>query len=183
MASARSQSRTGSSEPTSLPRGYAGRSVVLITSISPSHRRSPDHALASFWCEIGGEGLGTASLCASSRSLTGFAPHRVAIFLAMVLRLEQITPHPTHLSKPSSPLSRHRPRNPRRLDTLMRPSIPALKRIPCRNHPCLSCSRRCWLFLPGLGRHTRSMPRFRHSPSFSGEYTPRSAATSLGGLP
>ena len=44
-ASARSSSRTGFSEHTSLPRGCAGSSVVRITSISPFHRRSPDHAL------------------------------------------------------------------------------------------------------------------------------------------
>jgi hypothetical protein len=29
------------------PTGCAGRSVVLTTSISPSHRRSLDHALAT----------------------------------------------------------------------------------------------------------------------------------------
>jgi hypothetical protein len=35
----------GCLEPTSLPIGYAGCSVVRITSISPLHRRSLDHAL------------------------------------------------------------------------------------------------------------------------------------------
>ena len=39
-----------------MPRGYAGRSVVLITSISPSHRRSPDHALAGERTFRGGAG-------------------------------------------------------------------------------------------------------------------------------
>ncbi len=44
-ASARSSSRTGCLEPTSLPRGFAGYLVVRITSISPFHKRSLDHAL------------------------------------------------------------------------------------------------------------------------------------------
>ena len=44
--SARSSSRRGCSEHTSLRTGCAEYSVVLITSISAFHRRSPDHALA-----------------------------------------------------------------------------------------------------------------------------------------
>ena len=43
--SARSSSPTASWERTSSPRGCAGCSVARITSISPSHRMSPDHAL------------------------------------------------------------------------------------------------------------------------------------------
>src|SRR5215204_1997250 len=45
MASARSWSSMDCWARTNSPRGCAGRLVVPITSISPSHRRSLDHAL------------------------------------------------------------------------------------------------------------------------------------------
>src|SRR5215212_4894696 len=56
MPSARSSSRTGFSEHTSLPRGCAGFSVVPTMSISPFHRRSPDHALGVSLLETSGTG-------------------------------------------------------------------------------------------------------------------------------
>jgi hypothetical protein len=43
--SARWSNRTACSEHTSLPTEFAGCSTALITSISPLHRMSPDHAL------------------------------------------------------------------------------------------------------------------------------------------
>src|SRR5687768_11694565 len=46
MASARSWSSMDCWARMNWPTGCAGRSVVLTTSISPSHRRSLDHALA-----------------------------------------------------------------------------------------------------------------------------------------
>ena len=45
MGNEGSSNSTAYWDPTSSPTGSAGRSVVLITSISPFHRRSLDHAL------------------------------------------------------------------------------------------------------------------------------------------
>src|SRR5918993_1682160 len=56
MASARSWSSTVCWEPTSWPTGYAGRSDVLITSISPFPKRSLDHALGTHLKSTSGPG-------------------------------------------------------------------------------------------------------------------------------
>jgi hypothetical protein len=57
---AKSWNPTGFSRRTSLPRGCAGCSVVRITSISPSHKMSPDHALER--AGLGNEGFTFHSL-------------------------------------------------------------------------------------------------------------------------
>src|SRR5215208_1419886 len=111
-----------------------------------------------------------------------FEHHRAASFRAMTSTLDVRTPHPTHLPKPSSPLSRHLPRYSRRFMTLMRPSMPALNLLALLNHPCPSYSSRKALFFPALGRHTFFTPNPFASRSLSLEYTLRSAATSSGGL-
>jgi tetratricopeptide (TPR) repeat protein len=81
--------------------------------------------LASFWCEMW-ELLVIASVTPSLSGRASFLPsYLVANTRAMVLRLALSTPHPTHLPKPDSPLSRHLPKYPRRFITLMRPSTPA----------------------------------------------------------
>src|SRR5215208_2537578 len=109
--------------------------------------------------------------------------HRAANVWAMVSRFAVSTPQPTHLPKPSSPLSRQRPRYSRRFMTLMRPSIPARNLLALLNHPCRSCSWRSVLFLPALGKHTFFTPICLATSSFSLECTLRSAATSSGTLP
>jgi hypothetical protein len=76
----------------------------------------------------------------------------------MVFRLATSTPQPTHRPKPSSPLSRQRLRYSRRFMTLMRPSIPARKRLALLYHLCRSCSSRSVFLLPALGQHTFSTP-------------------------
>src|SRR5215208_1851429 len=70
------------------------------------------------WASVGRFGCGYGPLQA----------HRAANVWAMVSRLAVSTPQPTHLPKPSSPLSRQRLRYSRRFMTLIRPSIPARNR-------------------------------------------------------
>src|SRR5687768_6082721 len=74
--------------------------------------------------------------------------HQAASFRAMTSRLDVRTTHPTHLPKPSSPLSRHLPRYWRRFMTLMRPSIPARNLLALLYHPCPSYSSCFSLFFP-----------------------------------
>lgn len=74
----------------------------------------------------------------------------------MVLRLPLKIPQPTHLSMPSSPCSRHLPRCPRRLRTLIRPSEPARNFCARLNQRWDSCLLRSLVFEPGLGTHTCS---------------------------
>src|SRR5215213_8416387 len=112
-----------------------------------------------------------------------FEHHRAASVRAMTSRLDVRTPHPTHLPKPSSPLSRHLPRYSRRFMTLMRPSsMPTRNRLALLYHPCPSHSSRKALFFPALGRHTFFTPNPFASRSLSLECTLRSAATSSGGF-
>src|SRR5215211_3900436 len=81
--------------------------------------------LASLRCEMGERTA--AGICSPVRfGVQLLQTHRAANVRVMVSRLAVSTPHPTHLPKPSSPLSRHLPRYSRRFMTLMRPSIPAL---------------------------------------------------------
>src|SRR5215204_1091343 len=138
--------------------------------------------LSSLRCEMGERTA--AGICSPVRfGVQLLQTHRAANVRVMLSRLAVSTPHPTHLPKPSSPLSRHLPRYSRRFMTLMRPSIPALNLFALLYHPCPSYSSRSALLLPALGKHTFFTPISFASRSFSLECTLRSAATSSGGLP
>ncbi len=65
--------------------------------------------LSSFWCEMGVGGRAASSRrCALSELVSSL--YRVGTARAMVSKLAVNTPHPIHLPKPNSPLSRHLPR-------------------------------------------------------------------------
>src|SRR5215204_4241633 len=141
-----------------------------------------DRPSARLRCEMGERTA--AGICSPVRfGVQLLQTHRAATVRAMVSRSAVSTPHPTHLPKPSSPLSPHLPRYSRRFMTLMRPSIPALNLLALLYHPCPSYSSRSALLLPALGKHTFFTPISFASRSFSLECTLRSAATSSGGLP
>src|SRR5215204_4271777 len=104
-------------------------------------------ALDSLRCEMGERTA--AGICSPVRfGVQLLQTHRAANVRVMVSRLAVSTPQPTHLPKPSSPLSRHLPRYSRRFMTLMRPSIPALNLLALLYHPCPSYSSRSALLLP-----------------------------------
>src|SRR5829696_252856 len=154
-----------------------GLRLLLVEPEAEQRRQGEQSHLSSLRCEMGERTA--AGICSPVRfGVQLLQTHRAANVRVMVSRLAVSTPHPTHLPKPSSPLSRHLPRYSRRFMTLMRPSIPALNLLALLYHPCPSYSSRSALLLPALGKHTFFTPISFASRSFSLECTLRSAATS-----
>src|SRR5215210_7769799 len=107
MGSEGSWSLTACSAPTNSPTECVGRSVVRITIISPSPRRSLDHALGYYWGQFDPVRFGSPVWGAEQEAAWGGAVSQPVLYLHGTndgchgLDEEQVKEVPTHLGEGS----------------------------------------------------------------------------------